>query len=370
MSLFACGSGGGGDPSVPTAVSVLGVSLNKATLSLIDGTTETLTATINPKNATNKDISWSSSDTSIATIDANGKVSAVKAGIATIIVTTADENKTASCTVSVTTATIAVYSITLNKTSFSLNKGASEILTAAITPENATNKNVTWSSNNADVTSVDANGKVTAVKAGTATITATTTDGNKTATCAVTVTVPVSSVALNKASLPLEKSKSEILTATVSPNDATNKKVSWTSSNSSAASVDNNGKITAEKTGTATITVTTEDGSKTATCSVTVISPVSSVSLNKTSLTLFKGTSQTLIATINPSDATNKEVTWSSSNSSVASIDTKGKVTTVKVGTATITVTTEDGGKTATCAVIVQSNNNVTYNPYSNDEQW
>ena len=192
----------------------------------------------------------------------------------------------------------------------------------------------------------------------------TTEDGNKTATCSITVKTkvyPVTSVSLSKSSATLTEGESLSLTATVNPSNATNKNVSWKSSNTSVATV-SNGKVTAVKAGSATITVTTEDGSKTATCSITVnakVYPVTSVSLSKSSATLTEGEFLTLTATINPSNATNKNVSWKSSNTSVA-IVSNGEVTALKAGSAIITVTTEDGGKTATCTVTVKEKVNHT----------
>jgi uncharacterized protein YjdB len=254
---------------------------------------------------------------------------------------------------------VPVSGVTLNKTSITLNEGQSERLTATVTPANATNKAVTWSSSNASVATVDGNGNVTGVKAGSVVITVKTADGNKTATCQVTVkavTVPVSGVTLNKTSITLNEGQSESLTATVTPANATNKAVTWSSSNASAATVDANGKVTAVKAGSAVITVRTVDGGKTATCQVAVKAvtvPVTGVTLNKTSITLNEGQSESLNATVTPANATNKAVTWSSSNASAATMDANGKVTAVKAGSAVITVKTADGGKTATCQVTV-----------------
>ena len=167
-------------------------------------------------------------------------------------------------------APVAVTGVTLNETSASIVVGTTETLTAIVAPDNATNKNVTWTSSDEGVATV-ADGVVTAVAAGTATITATTVEGGFSATCTVTVTpVAVTGVTLNKTSASIVAGTTETLTATVAPDNATNKNVTWTSSNTSVATVDDAGVVTAVAAGTATITVTTEDGGKTATCEVTV----------------------------------------------------------------------------------------------------
>jgi uncharacterized protein YjdB len=178
----------GGGVTPPEPVAVTGVTLNKTSLSLEAGQDETLIATVAPSNADNKNISWSSSDNTVASVDQTGKVSAVSAGTATITVTTADGNKTHTCTVTVTapSTTIPVTAIALNKTSTTITVGASETLTVSYTPTNAnTGKAITWTSSNNNIATVN-NGVVTAVAEGTATITAKS-EGNFTATCAVTV---------------------------------------------------------------------------------------------------------------------------------------------------------------------------------------
>jgi uncharacterized protein YjdB len=145
--------------------------------------------------------------------------------------------------------------------------------------------------------------------------------------------------------------------ATIIPSNATNQTVVWTSSNNAIATVDATGKVNAIAAGSATVTITTEDGGKTAICAVTVSAisiPVTSVSLNKTSLSLTEGGNETLTATVLPSNATNKNVTWSSSNSAIATVDNNGKVTALAAGTAIITATTQDGGFTATCNITVE----------------
>lgn len=254
---------------------------------------------------------------------------------------------------------VSVTGVSLDKTEIVLVEGSSEKLTATVEPTNATNKNVTWSSDHEAIATVDQNGTVTARRGGQATITVTTVDGSKTATCTVRVRIqigePVQSVGLNKTELALEVGKTGTLEAKVEPSDATNKNVTWSSSNSEVATVDN-GVVTAVSAGTAIITVTTEDGAKTATCKVTVNAPqtvpVTGVTLDKAELMLKEGSTGTLTATVAPQNATNNTVTWSSSNPEFATV-ANGTVTAVSAGEATITVTTADGGKTATCKVTV-----------------
>jgi hypothetical protein len=182
---------------------------------------------------------------------------------------------------------ISVRGVTLNKTSANIFIGETLVLTATVSPGDATNKDVTWSSNNQAVASVS-DGVVSGVSAGSATITVTTVDGNKTATCAVTVNpIPVEDVKLNKASTNLFISDIDYLTAVISPYNATNKNITWSSNAPTIASVSSiNGMITGVSEGSATITVTTVDGNKTATCSVTVVKSVTKVTFTGQNMTV------------------------------------------------------------------------------------
>ena len=198
------------------------------------------------------------------------------AGTYTFTVTATNASGSDSEQLSITinpAAAVPVESVSLDKTTLGLTEGETAQLTATVLPDNATNKNVTWSTSNASIATVDANGLVTAVSAGTAVITVTTEDGTKTASCTVTVTVPVTGVTLSQtqASLYYNRTPNTLtLTATVAPDNATNKDVTWTSSDSTVATVDQNGLVTALARGTAVITATTADGGKTASCTVTV----------------------------------------------------------------------------------------------------
>ncbi len=255
---------------------------------------------------------------------------------------------------------IPVESITIPSSEMTLEVGSSTRLTWFITPSDATNQNVIWRSNNAACVSVS-DGVVTALAVGSAIITVQTEDGGKTASCSVTVVeknVPVTGVSLDRSSMTLVQGESQPIFPTVSPDNASDKTVTWSSSNPSTATVDGNGVVTAVSIGTATITVTTRNGGFKATCTVTVVAatiPVTGVSLNMTSLSMTVGDTQTIKATVNPSNATDQTVTWSSNNTAVATVSSSGVVTAKSAGTATITVKTNDGGKTATCTVNVKN---------------
>ncbi|MBO4756934.1 MAG: Ig domain-containing protein [Bacteroidales bacterium] len=338
----------------PQPVNVTGVTVSPTSLSLVEGESGDLTATVSPSNADNASVTWDSSDKSVATVS-NGKVTAVKAGSANITVKTVDGGFTASCAVTVAAKVIDVSSVSLSKTELTLTEGDSETITATVKPDDATDKTVTWSSSDTAVATVDG-GKIAAVKEGTATITAKA--GDKTATCKVTVekkVIAVESVELDKTAIELTEGESQTLAATVKPDDATDKTVEWSTSDAEVATVEA-GVVTAVKEGTATITA--KAGEKTATCTVTVkkkVIEVESVELDKTALELTEGESQTLVATVKPDDATDKTVEWSTSDAEVATVEA-GVVTAVKEGTATITA--KAGDKTATCAVTVKAKEN------------
>ena len=276
----------------------------------------------------------------------------------------------ATCTVTVQNDAPAdkkVDSIELSTTSQSLNLTDNKTadITVTVKPDDAADKSVVWSISGDAVTLAgsdeDATRTVTAQKGGTATVTVKANDGsNVSQSIEITVTddtpVPVTGVSLNKNTLSLTVGGKDTLIATVAPTNASNQKVSWSTSSDKIASVDSNGNVTAVAQGSATITATTEDGKKTATCTVTVTAStvaVTGVKLDKSTATVnVNGTTQ-LTATVEPSNAANKNVTWKSSNTGIATVDSNGKVTGKSVGEATITVTTADGGKTATCKVTV-----------------
>ena len=181
----------GGDDAKEKEIAVSGVSVSPTTLSLSEGGKARLGASVTPSDANDKTVSWTSSDESVASVGPNGKVTGVKAGSAIITVTTKDGGKKAICTVTVAAKIVAVESVSLDKTTLSLQEGSSGSLTATVKPDNATDKSVEWSSSDATIASVDQDGKVGAKKAGSAIITVTTKDGGKKAECAVSVLAQV-----------------------------------------------------------------------------------------------------------------------------------------------------------------------------------
>lgn len=262
-------------------------------------------------------------------------------------------------TVTAKPAYVPVDGITLDQTTLNLvsNDDAQKTaqLIATVTPDNATDKSVTWSSENPAVATVDNEGKVTAVSAGTAIIRVTAKDG-ETAACQVTVTTNAEGVGLDKTemALTLGGTVTGQLTATVSPDNATDKSVTWTSSDETIATVDG-GVVRAVGTGTADVTasVTVNGTIYTATCKVTVTQPVTGVSVNPAALNLTEGETRTLTANVSPSTASDPAVTWTSSNPAVAAVDGNGVVTALRAGSATITATA--GGQSATCTVTVSA---------------
>lgn len=534
-------------------IAVTSIELNKTSLTLKEGETEMLTATVKPDNATDKTVTWSSSAPNVASVDEAGNITAVAKGEATI--TAQAGEKTAKCNVMVSSNVVVVEKVTINKTSLSLKVGESEILVASVKPENTTDKTVTWSSSDTSVATVDKSGKVVAVSKGKSTITAQA--GDKAATCDLTVQsnsssapegsvdlgtgvfwatknlgasapedfgncyawgevntkddysltnyifldwhhykyyndiqfvkynkldgkkkldpiddaasvnlggkwrmptekelcdlfsscqweqgstgrvgeeylkgtsyktgesiiipaiessgnrytvnrlwtsegdshiaathehfvfkdgtegdkggiyeesykglyvrpvydpsqedfVPISSISFDKTELILGEGESASLVAAVMPVNATDKTVLWSSPDWKYATVDQSGKVTAWEKGA--VTIRAYACGKIATCKVTVVAnkvAVTSVTLDKTTLDLQEGESTTLSATVLPENATDKTVTWSSSNTSVATVDENGKVTAITAGTTTIKAQAEE--QFSTCSVTVKT---------------
>ena len=332
------------------------VTLNKNAVTLEVGASETLTFTVDPADADDQVVSWSSSLPDYVGVDQKGKITAIKPidvaplkAVVTVRVQTNDTYRTASVHVSVKRTSTSIH---LDQTSLTLSAGRRAQLTATLLPADTTDKTVIWSSSNNRVVTV-AGGLLTAVAPGTATITVKAKDSGKTATCSVKVDAPVTSVTLDQTKLSVDVGKTVTLKATVLPENAENKKLKWTSLNTDVVKVDQTGKVTGLKAGTAQIRVSSEDTGKTAYCTVTVNNPVTSIRFNTSGLTLTRiGSTAGLSLIYEPADATDKKLTWTSSNEKVATVNSYGRVTATGIGKATITAKTANG-KTASIEVIV-----------------
>ena len=237
--------------------------------------------------------------------------------------------------------------VSLSKSEAIIEKGMTVTLKATVTPSTLLDKSVTWKSSNTKVATVTSKGKVKGIKAGTATITCASKVSGKKATCKVTVVN--GTVTLNKTEAYVEKGKTTTLKATLTPTDLSDKSVTWTSSDKSIATVSSSGKVKGVGYGIATITCTSNATGVSATCQVTV----GKVVINMPEFTLRKTRSVTLKATIYPTTVTDKSVTWTSSDKSVATVTSSGKVKGIKAGTATITCTSVATGLSGTCTVTV-----------------
>ncbi len=344
------------------AVTAISLTPENATITGV-GNTQQLTATISPNNATNQSITWTSSDTNVATVNSSGLVTAVAPGSATINATTADGSFQDTSAITVESVT-PVTSISVSLASATISSGATTQATETVLPAEATVKAVTWSSSNTSIATINSSGLVTANSsglAGTSVIRATATDGSGVyGEATVTVSpVAVTGVTVSPASATITGlTNTQQLTATITPSNATNKSVFWSSSNMSIATVNGSGLVTSVAGGSVTITVTTDDGAYTATASITVnYVAVSSFNLSTNSATLYtSGTYKTisLTATFSPANATNQGITWSSSYPSIASVNSSGLVTGLTPGFATITATSNDNNAiTATAEITV-----------------
>lgn len=275
--------GNGSNETGPTTVAVTSVSLNKQTLSLVEGNSETLTATVAPSDATNKAVSWKSSDASVASVDNSGKVTAVKAGSATITVTTTDGSKTATCYVTVTAKTIEVNNVGLDKSEMEMVAGDSYQFTVTIKPDNASDKTLSWSSSDENVATVDNTGKVTAVSEGKVTITVKTSNPAQSASCDITVkaaSIPVTGVNIDSWIINLGVNETAAIAYTIQPDDATNKEVTFSSDNTDVVAVDSEGTLVGVSSGSAKVTVTTVDGGYSSVCTVNVVGSVGTIEVD------------------------------------------------------------------------------------------
>ena len=299
--------------------------------------------TISPSGTTNKKVKWTSSDEKIAVVSENGIVTPVKNGTCKIIATTTDGTNL-SAFVDLT-VNIPPTTIKLDKSSYTFNDTKNMQLKATILPNQASNTKLNWTSDNKSVATVDGNGVVTPVKNGTCNITATTADGtNIKGNCNITVDFKVTSISFSTTSYTITSvNQTPSFRAIISPSNAANKSIKWTSSDENVAKVSTNGVIKPVKNGTCKIIATTTDGTNlSASIDITVDIKATGMKLDKTNYTFNKAETIKINPVITPSKAS-KKLTWTSSNTKVAIVSSDGKVTPVGKGTCKITVTTTDG---------------------------
>lgn len=348
-----------------------GISLNTTSTSVREAETVSLKATVTPSDAYNKSVSWTSSNENVATVS-GGVVTGVSQGTATITAKTYN-GLTATCTVTVTenTSIIKPSGITVAPVSLELTAGESGSLSATVAPSNATNKSVTWTSSDTNVATVTATGSVTAVNEGTATITASTFNGYK---ATATITVNPKQFKTIEHGIYFEKPSGWSSAYVYFFDKSTDSTVgaSWpgtkmtdmgdgiwcyeynnTNSNLWLVFNSGDGQQAADMQYVDCGYYTTAGYQKTVPYESNVTVDVTSVSVSKSSVSLEVGDTASVTATVAPSNATNKTITWTSSNSSVATVS-GGTITAVAAGTATITAKSNNG-KTATVSVTVTS---------------
>ena len=336
-------------------------------LMLAVGGEETIEPVITPPNATQKTLDWTSSNASVAMVN-NGLVTAVAEGGAIITASTRDGSGKFG-RIGITVILNPVESVDINGGDFSIVVGGNTPLSVTVLPADAGNKNVTWTSSDSDVASVNSTGLVTAIAAGTATITATAQDGTK-KSGSVTVTVNprlIESITIAGGNFSLLKNETRTLTALITPDlpaDAGNQNVTWSSSNDSVARVNSVGLVTAVAEGTATITATAQDGTGKADSVIVTVNPrlIENITIAGGNFSLLKNETRTLTALITPANASNKRIQWESNATGVATVNSAGLVTAIGEGTATITATAADGSEkfgsvtvTVKMAILVES---------------
>lgn len=333
-------------------IPVTSVTLSSSSLAMTEGDAAQLTATVKPDDATDKTIVWSSDAPEVAEVDQEGNVTAKSVGKA--IITAKSGDVSATCSVDVSKLVISVSTITLSPANLTMIEGDNASITVKITPENATDKTVVWSSDTPEVAEVDQEGNVTALTVGSAVVTATC--GELSASCKVTVNprvIPLTSLSITKDYVELMVGDEMPLSIRYAPANATDKNFVWSSDAPHIVEVDETtGRIKAISAGTAIITVRCGDLSSS--CTVVVsepVIPVTKVIVDPSELELSKGGKASLAVTLQPADATDKTVVWSSDAPEIADVDQNGTVMAISEGSAVITA--KSGEVSGTCVVTV-----------------
>lgn len=334
------------------------ISVTSSAKAIAAGQTASLTAAFTPENATKKQVTWSSADERIATVDENGTVTGVGRGTARIVAVAADGSGVrANISLQVTQS---AQEITLNQTELTVDVGRNAVLKATVLPKNTNDKNVVWSSSDESVAKVNAQGRVTGVALGDCEIVcASRTSGDVQAKAAVHVQLPVKKVTLDAAPV-VYVGESVKLTWHIEPADASNQVLAFSSANKKILTVSEDGTVTGVKAGEAFVNVVTTDGSnRRARVKVRVFQHVTGVHMKRHTAYIDVKETATTAAVVEPDKHTNHNMTWVSADPSVASVEPVAKQTNrvkihgVSQGTTYITGTTEDGGYQTTMEVKV-----------------
>lgn len=329
---------------IVTPIVAESISIKPNNHDMIVGQTFEISVEILPLDTTDKSVLWESSNPEVVEVDENGTIIALNAG-SSIITATSNSNPELHAECNINVSSVLVESITLDCSEKRLYVGDTFEIHADVYPYNAADKSLSWISDNPEVASVDENGKVTAVSVGEAIISAKSVDGSDvSAECKVTVDpVSASAVTLNVADMTLLVGQSDKLTATVSPENVTDKTITWASDNETIATVDENGLVRALGVGSATITASTENG-LTATCEVTVLPVlVEAIILDPDIIQCIIGEKFVIKASVLPENASNPHIDWESSNPDVASVDQDGNVEIIREGSCRIIAYATDG---------------------------
>ncbi|MFV0344170.1 MAG: Ig domain-containing protein [Anaerocolumna sp.] len=347
--------------NITVGQSVTAIKLDETTKTMYVGETARMSYIISPTNATNKEVTWSTTNSAVVSVDANGQVTARGAGIAVLVLRSADGSYMSTCTITVKQK---ATGIDFDVTDLELNVGQTYTIKVTATPANATDYTLTWTSLDNAIATVDEKGTITGKAVGKTVIMATASTGGV-VYCNVTVKAVATGLQLNYSEKNVVIGDSLAIKATIIPsNAASTVNVVWTSSKPSVATISSSGTLKAIKGGTTIITAKTSDGKYTSFCIIHVVEKVTSIKLNKTYYRVGLKKSYTLKATVKTNAATNPKIKWSTSNSKIATVDQKGKVTGRAIGTVTITAAAMDGsGVKATSTIrIVRAATSITLN--------
>ena len=360
------------DKCKPVAKEIESLVFLEKTISIGKGEAINLIVTIKLSELADSKLVWTSSNPNVVTVDSNGIVKGINVGKATI--TAKSENgKTATCEVEVVSDVINVKKIELVADKVTINEGSITQISTLIEPKNATNRALIWTSSDSKIASVDSKGVVKGIKKGSVTITAKTKDGTVVASIIITVNASlpkIEKISFSQDNIGIKKGDTFGLTVIVDPSNLSLSGFTWKSSDTNIVTVDSNGVIKGVNAGTATITVTSSNG-KTATCTITVTEKdvdVQEIILTPVDSTISGNKTTQVVAEIKPQNATNRELVWTSSDDSIATVDANGVVRGIKNGVVTITAKTKDGKVVASTTITIDDSiNEEKLNVYDDD---